>query len=168
MARANNFPQSGLSDVPAEAVKQTVTDLRQLYDMGQPKTDQEMEERVNLFFDFCQHSSVRPGVESLCLSLHITRQTLCRWTQGIGCSKRRQEAAEAAKSFINAYLEQCSLSGKVNPVTGIFLLKNWAGYRDSYQLESGQPGLHPEMTPEEIARKIEQDIPVDTDIPDDV
>ena len=35
---------------------------------------------------------------------------------------------KASLQFINATLESAFLSGKVNPVSGIFMLKNWAGY----------------------------------------
>lgn len=134
--RNSNFPQMQLEQLDKPAVQEMVSDLRQLYDMGRPKTDEELKQRIDDYFQFCQNSAIRPGVESLCLSLHITRTTLFNWSYGIGCDKNRQEIIACAKGFISAFLEQASLSGRISPPTGIFLLKNWCSYRDVYSFES--------------------------------
>ena len=135
----NNYPQSGLDDVPPAQVREIVSSLRQLHDLGKPQSDTETEERINAYFEFCERSSIRPGIESLCLSLHISRTTLFRWNNGQDCSERRKELIQTAKSFIAACLEQYFLSGKINPATGIFLAKNWMGYRDTISLEESVP-----------------------------
>lgn len=135
----NNYPQSGLDDVPPAQVREIVSSLRQLHDLGKPQSDAETEERINAYFEFCERSSIRPGIESLCLSLHISRTTLFRWNNGQDCSERRKELIQTAKSFIAACLEQYFLSGKINPATGIFLAKNWMGYRDTISLEESVP-----------------------------
>ena len=135
----NNYPQSGLDDVPPAQVREIVSSLRQLHDLGKPQSDAETEERINAYFEFCERSSIRPGIESLCLSLHISRTTLFRWNNGQDCSERRKELIQTAKSFITACLEQYFLSGKINPATGIFLAKNWMGYRDTISLEESVP-----------------------------
>ena len=135
----NNYPQSGLDDVPPAQVREIVSSLRELHDLGKPQSDAETEERINAYFEFCERSSIRPGIESLCLSLHISRTTLFRWNNGQDCSERRKELIQTAKSFIAACLEQYFLSGKINPATGIFLAKNWMGYRDTISLEESVP-----------------------------
>ena len=96
----NNFPQAGLDDVNPAAIREMVASLRELHDMGRPMTDAETEERINAYFEFCERSSLRPGVESLCLSLHISRTTLFRWGNGEDCSKYKQELVQSAKAFI--------------------------------------------------------------------
>ena len=135
----NNYPQSVLDDVPPAQVREIVSSLRELHDLGKPQSDAETEERINAYFEFCERSSIRPGIESLCLSLHISRTTLFRWNNGQDCSERRKELIQTAKSFIAACLEQYFLSGKINPATGIFLAKNWMGYRDTISLEESVP-----------------------------
>lgn len=163
-ANKNNFPSGKLDEIEKPAVKQMVMNLRQLYDMGQPKTDAEVDQRVDSFFALCERTSLRPGIESLCLSLHITRQTLFRWAHGDGCSQYRQETIQCAKSFVSAYIEQAALSGYLNPATTIFLLKNWCSYRGAYSFETApdnQHELRQKLTGEEILARIEEDIPVD-------
>lgn len=164
--RADNTPQNALKTVPGEKVRVIITDLLQLHEMGKPETDAEVEARISQYFQLCRETSIRPGVESLAAALHIDRTTLWRWEQGEGCSQRRTEAVQGAKSMISAFIEQASLQGALNPVTSIFLMKNWMKYQDNYSFEgSPQPvRLAPTMSPDEIAQRIEEDIPLDADI----
>lgn len=61
----NNYPQAGLDEIEPAAVQQIVSSLKELHDKGRPKTDEEVEERINEYFSFCERSSIRPGIESL-------------------------------------------------------------------------------------------------------
>lgn len=135
----NNYPQAGLDEIDPVTVQQIVTSLKELHDLGRPKTDDEVEQRINDYFEFCQRSSIRPGIESLCMSLHISRTTLFRWNNGNDCSAYRQELIQSAKSFIGSFLEQAMLGGKISPPSGIFLMKNWLSYKDSISIEEATP-----------------------------
>ena len=135
----NNYPQAGLDNLEPAVVQQIVTSLKDLHDMGRPKTDKEVEQRIDDFFSFCECSGIRPGIESLCMSLHISRTTLFRWANGIDCSDYRQEVVQSAKSFIAAFIEQCMLGGKISPPSGIFLMKNWLNYKDTVSFEEAEP-----------------------------
>lgn len=129
MAR-NNYPQAKLDNIEPAAVQQIVSSLKELHDMGRPQTDEEVANRINDYFEFCERSSIRPGIESLCMALHITRTTLFRWNNGENCSQYKQELIQSARSFIGAFLEQAMLGGKISPPSGIFLMKNWLSYKD--------------------------------------
>ena len=107
--------------------------------MGKPETNLELKERIDMFFQFCEDSSVRPGVQALCTALHISRTTLFRWSNGEDCDRERQEIVSMAKSFIDSFLEQVTLSGQVSPPVGIFLLKNWCSYKDTVSIEESTP-----------------------------
>lgn len=135
----NNYPSTIIDEIEPQAVQQLVSSLKELHDMGRPKTDQEVEQRIDDYFSFCERSSIRPGIESLCLALHISRTTLYRWSNGEDCSLYRQELAQSAKSMIGAFLEQAMLGGKISPPSGIFLLKNWLSYKDAISIEETVP-----------------------------
>lgn len=135
----NNYPQAGLDEMEPATVQQIVSSLKELHDLGKPQTDEEVEQRIDKYFAFCQHSSIRPGIESLCMALHISRTTLFRWNNGIDCSACRQEVIQSAKSFIGAFLEQAVLGGKISPPSGIFLMKNWLNYKDTVSFEEKEP-----------------------------
>lgn len=135
MPREQNLPQSALNEIPATEVQETLINLRTLNAMGRPSTDIETEQRIERFFDFCEQSSLRPSVQSLCVALHISTVTLYRWKNGENCSKYKQELIQNALLVINSCLEQFLLTGKISPPSGIFMLKNWAGYSDTISLE---------------------------------
>lgn len=51
------------------------------------------------------------------------------------------------------------MSGRISPPTGIFLLKNWCNYRDSYSFENMAEearGQRPEISMEELHRRREE------------
>lgn len=142
----NNYPQAGLDEIEPGVVQQIVTSLKELHDLGRPETDDEVAKRIDEYFDFCQRSSIRPGIESLCMALHISRTTLFRWNNGTNCSERRQELIQSAKSFIGAFLEQAMLGGKISPPSGIFLMKNWLSYKDTISFEDAAPETNSQNT----------------------
>lgn len=170
----NNYPQGQLDDIEPGKVQEIVTSLKELHDRGKPQTDDEVKQRIDEFFSFCQHSSIRPGIESLCMSLHITRTTLFNWANGTGCSSVCQEYVQSAKAFISAFLEQALLGGKISPPSGIFIAKNWLGYRDTVSLEDvnnmTQQKTITAQTPEEIAARYglvpSTELPELPDVPD--
>lgn len=134
-----NYPQGALDEMEPTTVQEIVTSLKELHDMGKPGTDAEIRKRIDEYFSFCQRSSIRPGIESLCMALHISRTTLFNWNNGTNCSKECQELIQSAKSFIGAYIEQAMLGGKISPPSGIFLMKNWLSYKDAISIEESIP-----------------------------
>lgn len=134
-----NYPQGALDEMESTTVQEIVTSLKELHDMGKPKTDAEIKKRIDDYFSFCQRSSIRPGIESLCMALHISRTTLFNWNNGTNCSRECQELIQSAKSFIGAFIEQAMLGGKISPPSGIFLMKNWLSYKDAVSIEESIP-----------------------------
>lgn len=136
---AGKSPQEQLTEMNPVKVKAIIHSLRELYDMGKPETNSELKQRIDMFFQFCEDSNIRPGVQALCTALHIGRTTLFRWSNGEDCDRERQEIISMAKSFIDSFLEQVTLSGQVSPPVGIFLLKNWCSYKDTVSIEESIP-----------------------------
>ncbi|MCM1189374.1 MAG: hypothetical protein NC541_08765 [bacterium] len=135
--RNSNFPSNQLNNLPPEVCKATVDNLKELSSMGKPKTEAELKERINQYFDFCAAKGFRPGIETLCLALGgISRQSLWVWCNGgAGKSQEWADICNTAKQFILGFLEQLSMTGKINPANSIFYLKNWAGYSDAVTVE---------------------------------
>lgn len=90
----SNYPSEQVNDLDPDFVAETVKSLRELNDLGKPETDEEVKARIDQYFEFCQDTGNRPGIESLCLALHISRTTLFNWASGTGCSTERQEIIE--------------------------------------------------------------------------
>lgn len=128
-----------------------------LYDMPKgekPRNINELRARLANYFDFCRETGFRCGIETLCLSLGITRQTLLNWCRGEGCSQEWQDQCLLAKQYIYSFLEQASLTGKINPVLAVWYGKNWCGYKDAISLEENTPVVvHRSKTLEDIQRE---------------
>lgn len=120
-----------------------------------PQSIEELRERIDSYFAYCQNNNVHPGIEQLCFRLCVSRQGLLDWCNGKGRGKDPEwaEACQEAKQFIYAFLELVHEQGKINPVSAIFLLKTWAGYKESIEITNGHE-MSDLPTAEEIARRI--------------
>lgn len=128
----------------------------------EPSDNEELKRRIQKAIEYCKETDVRLGVETLCLAVGVSRQTFWRWSCGVDCSKERQEIVLQAKQLIAGTLEQMHLQGRLNPVSAIFLSKNWMGYTDKYEVEN--PANNASSRPEMSIEEIEADIPIDFDL----
>lgn len=145
--RNSNWPAAQQPDVEPGEMAVMVKKMDELRCMSRPVTDSEVEERVKWFFQWCVDNDVRPGVELLALSLGTTRQTLWNWQQEGG---RKGDIITQAKQMLAALVECWGQSGKLNPATFCFLMKNHFSYRDSVEVEAVQR-TEPKRTIEQIA-----------------
>lgn len=100
----------------------------------------QVHERIGQFFEIYGRYDLKPSISGLALALNgISRQTL--WAMAhdaptgshpYGSALPREVSDEIKKTY--ALLESMWISnmdsGKVNPVTGIFLAKNYYGFQD--------------------------------------
>ncbi len=130
----------------ADFVQNTVSCLMELSNRGIPQSTDELKERVSDYFSFCADRGLRPGIETLSLSLSTSRQNFWAWCNGLYKNAEWQEVCLQAKQVIISFLECASLQGKLNPATSIFLLKNWANYADTVTLETGEAQTQKALT----------------------
>lgn len=116
----------------------------------------QVEERVNWYFQHCMENDMKPGVTGLCNALGISRMTFNNWEQGRKVTRGEQtKLMQKAKGIIEEMMEQYMMNGKINPVSGIFLMKNnFEGYYDRQDvvLSPGSP-LDPEKNREELEKQ---------------
>lgn len=93
-----------------------------------------VEERINWYFRHCIECDIKPGVAGLCGALGIDRLTFYQWTTGINRKNTHNNIAKKAKFTLEQLMEQYMVNGKINPVSGIFLLKNHFGYTDKQEI----------------------------------
>ena len=90
-------------------------------------------ERIGWYFMHCAENDMKPTVTGLALSLGVSTDTLRDWANGHSRKDTHTEMVRQAKMIIedqmNAYME----NGKINPVAGIFLLKNHFNYKDQQE-----------------------------------
>lgn len=94
-------------------------------------------ERVTLYFQTCADDDMKPSVAGLALAFGIDRRTLWKWINGIQSDFVAAESRDALKKayqILNAQMENYMQNGKINPVAGIFLMKNNMGYQDKQEV----------------------------------
>ncbi len=92
----------------------------------------EVEERMWWYFEKCITDDMKPSVAGLCLALGISRQAWQTW--GTGEHRDYADLVEKARQVMASIMEDYMLHGKINPVTGIFLMKNNLGYSDKSEM----------------------------------
>lgn len=105
-----------------------------------PKVDlddtQAVDKRVWEYMAKCADDDIKPSVEGLAISLHITRETLNSWNNKRTRAKEPaySDTVKSAVQMLNAITASNLQEGKITPPAGIFLLKNNAGYTDTQQI----------------------------------
>ena len=91
-------------------------------------------DRIKHFYDVCIEYDIKPSVAALAKVFNINRVTLFNWLNGKTERIKNQECLNAIKNAydnISVQYEFYMNTGKINPVAGIFLMKNNFGYKDS-------------------------------------
>ena len=100
-------------------------------DMENPS---QIQQRITEYFRICSEDDVKPSMASLALSFGFSRFTLFDLLNGRNKSVINQQSIltlKKAYDSINSYYEHLMNNGKINPVAGIFLMKNNMGYKDT-------------------------------------
>lgn len=128
-------PDSTVATLPGENTKFILHDMKLSalppIDINNPSA---MQSRVNDYFRICSEDDIKPSVASLGLAFGISRITLFNWVTGKSGMIKTEECLntlKAAYNSINSYYEHMMNNGKINPVAGIFLMKNNMGYQDT-------------------------------------
>ena len=119
----------------------------------------QVEERVIFYFRKCIAEDIKPGVAGLCNYLGIDRNTFYQWSAGLrrGNDGGHESVAKKARILLENMMEEYMQTGKINPVTGIFLMKNHFGYQDKQEVvvSPKDPALDGSTAEEIKARYIE-------------
>ena len=130
-------PEQTVQTAPGENTRYINHSL-QLYKLG--KVDMSdpvaVENRVGEYFTICAQNDMKPSVAGLALALGIDRVSVYKYREGIyGKSQDVSNTLKRACSFLDAQMNDYMQNGKINPVAGIFLLKNsYGGYTDKQEV----------------------------------
>lgn len=88
--------------------------------------------RIDQYHQFCIQSDMKPSVVGMAMALGCDRSTLWKWENGVDSNKPQQirNIIKKGREINELMMVQMMQNGKINPVTGIFLLKNNHGYKD--------------------------------------
>lgn len=113
--------------------------------------------RIKEYFQLCINDDMKPSVEGLAFAFGVHRKTLWAWANNID-SPRMPDAVrdliKRAYEILTVQMANYMQNGKINPVAGIFLMKNNMGYQDKSEvvLTPNNP-LGDQASPEELRQK---------------
>lgn len=124
-------------------------------------------ERTTTYLDICEQNDMKPSVAGYALALGISRQELWNIVTG----KRVKPSAvvdllKRAYHLLNAQMEDYMQNGRINPVSGIFLMKNAFGYTDKQEIEVAAKQDDAESA-ESLSAKYADAIPANFTVNDD-
>lgn len=123
---------------------------------------EQVEARAKEYFSYCIENDCKPNKATLCCWLGIDRTTLHSWTRGEWRSATHKQLAKKIDSLMQSILVEMMINNKVNPASGIFLLKNFDGYRDQIDIAPAVPNPLGDMPdPEALRKKIEANVTED-------
>lgn len=116
---------------------------------------EQVEQRITDYFRYCVQNDIRPSAEGMALALNTNRSTLWRWREGSESNKPEgvRNAIKKGYSILNYLLTQLMQDGHINPVSGIFLLKNNYQYFDKSEVVITPNNPYDQKTDEELAQK---------------
>lgn len=124
-----------------------------------PKVDtndpEQVQQRCMEYFTTCAEADMRPNLAGLALALRISRTTMLDWCTGVKAKNPQVvEVLSIARDIISANMEDFMVNSKINPIAGIFIMRNNHGYtnEDTVQVKPND-ALGEAQSPEQIREK---------------
>lgn len=104
-----------------------------------PKVDMSDEKQVSNrifeYFEICEQNDMKPSVTGLALALDVDRRYLWELREGKrGKNPAVADTLKRAMTLLDNQMVDYMQNGKINPVSGIFLMKNNFGYADKQEV----------------------------------
>lgn len=129
-------PQSRAGLIQTDEDRQLVSRLlgEVLHEYKQPKvkSDEELQNRLNEYFQRCAETGQIPTVEEMSMCTGYSQATVWDWEMGrnAGFSNSTSEIIKKAKGFLKTFDAKLVISGKMNFLAYCFRAKNYYGMSD--------------------------------------
>lgn len=121
-------------DKPESAglVSKLLTEALEAYRMPPVKSDEELLDRLDQYFERCATRDIKPTVEEMCLYTGYSIKTVWDWEVGNrgGFTAHTAEIIKKSKGYMATFDAKLLIEGKLNPVSYIFRAKNYYGMKD--------------------------------------
>lgn len=123
-----------------------------------------VENRIQEYFNICAEDDIKPSVEGLAVAFDVDRKQLWRWANGVQSTIDCDISHTIKKAYtvLNLQMVDYMQNGQINPVSGIFLMKNNMAYTDSTEvIVTPNSPLGTESSAEEAQKRLEADLPIE-------
>lgn len=125
-------------------------------DISDPK---QVEDRINQYFDFCEHNDRKPNMVGMANWIGIDRDTLTLWKKGDYRSGTHFGMIKKYVDLLEEMWIDYMQNGKVNPASGIFLGKNLFSYKDTQDVILTPNNPLDNMSDDESRKRLTEAIP---------
>lgn len=91
---------------------------------------EQVQQRITDYFDYCEQNDRKPQLVGMANWLGVSRETLNTWKRGEYRSETHSDIIKKAVDVLEEIWADYMQNGKINPASGIFLGKNFFGYKD--------------------------------------
>ena len=128
-------------------------------DMREPD---QVRERIGRYFQLCAEDDMKPSVAGIALAFGVDRKTFWAWANNVDSAYLPNESRNFIKKayqLLNAQMENYMQNGKINPVAGIFIMKNHFGYADKQEVVlTPNQQLGDQVPAEDLEKKYLEDV----------
>lgn len=145
----------GQSDEDKVLVRKLMTETLGSYRKPRVKSDEELVQRFDEFYQECATQGKIPTVEELEFSTGYSHGGLSDIASGKnpGFSPETKNIIKRAKEFIKTFDAKLVVTGQINPVVYIFRAKNYYGMKDQQDITvQGNDNRVRDMSDEDIAK----------------
>lgn len=128
-AKKTEYAEKGQTQTPTNEIAKLITESS-AWVSSKVKTDDEVEARIDQYFNLCVSKGELPIFETLALYLGVDDETLKRWLLGDGCTTRRKESLQLALTRMKAVEGKGLYSGAVPYVPSIWRSKQYFNYKE--------------------------------------
>lgn len=105
------------------------------YEKANLKSPEEVSERIKTYFQICADDDMKPSVAGLALCLGTSRSYLWEIREGKkGSVPEVANLLKKAMLILELQMNDYMQNGKINPASGIFLMKNHFDYKDEQKI----------------------------------
>lgn len=132
----NSRPDSTVQTLPGDNTKYIKHSMRlaELSKISYNDTEA-VRKRIMEYFTICAEDDMKPSVAGLALAMDIDRRDLWEIRVGkLGKNEEVRDLLKKAMKILDLQMTDYMQNGKINPVSGIFLMKNNFGYTDKQEV----------------------------------
>ena len=152
----HNFPQMlgiGESEEDKAMISRLIGEARLSFKMPKPKNDDELERRIQDYFELCETRGMIPTVEEMSMFMGYSRQYMNEVRRGKakGFSPRTKDIFDRVADFMAAFDAKLAMTGKIRDAVYIFRSKNYHDMKDQQEVTfTANTNTEQEMSREDL------------------
>lgn len=122
---------------------------------------EQVRHRISEYLDYCELNDKKPSPIAMAAWIGVSRDTINSWKRGEYRSETHSDIIQKAMLLMEEIWYDMMQTGRINPASGIFLAKNWYGYKDVADVVVTPNNPLQDMDAEQARKRITDAIPVD-------